>query len=211
MNWADNYLQHPELPATTPEERAKYAAHFELLKEWNTRFNLVSRKSIENAFAIHYADSLYLADRASKHFTDDLPLIDLGTGAGFPGSVLAIRYPAKSILLLERSVKKQTFLAETVKALELKNVRLGETFIGREKVRAFVMSRAVLAPADFFGYVAPFLANTSRVAVTVGGLAEFPKAPPAFRLLENATYTLPGDSGGRKISIFEYVPRGTSR
>jgi 16S rRNA G527 N7-methylase RsmG len=45
MNWADNYLQHPELPATTPEERAKYAAHFELLKEWNTRFNLVSRKS----------------------------------------------------------------------------------------------------------------------------------------------------------------------
>jgi 16S rRNA G527 N7-methylase RsmG len=97
--------------------------------------------------------------------------------------VLAIRYPAKSILSLERSLKKQTFLAETVKALDLKNVRLGETFLPREKVRAFVISRAVLAPADFFENVGPFLAHTSRVAVTGGRPVRVPKSSTGFSSL----------------------------
>lgn len=208
MSWADNFTSNPGLPETTAEERAQYERHFELLKEWNAKFNLVSRKSIENAFAIHYADSLYLSAGASEFF-GDLPVVDLGTGAGFPGSVLAIRYPDRPVLLLERSVKKQTFLQETTKSLGLKNVRIGDSFPPKGKMKAFVISRAVMAPAELFEYLGPLLAPGSRVAITVGGLAEFPTPAAGFKSLENSDYTLPGDFGMRKLSVFELVPRGT--
>lgn len=208
MSWADNFTTEPGFPATTPEERAQYERHFQLLSEWNERFNLVSRKSIGNAFAIHYADSLFMADRASKHF-GDLPVIDLGTGAGFPGSILAIRYPDRPVTLMERSLKKQTFLEETTKSLGLKNVRIAETFQPSEKGKAFVISRAVMAPAECFDYLSKYLLPGSKVAITVGGQAAYPEEVEGFKKIEDAEYTLPGEAGARKISIFSVVPRGT--
>ena len=208
MNWADNFTANPDLPATSSEERAQYERHFELLKEWNEKFNLVSRKSIQDAFSIHYADSLCLADAASAFF-GDLPVIDLGSGAGFPGSVLAIRYPERPVLLLERSVKKQTFLQETKQKLSLANVQIADSFGPRSKTKAFVISRAVMAPKECLEYLSAFLAPGSRVAITVGGLAEFPEVQKGYRNLKNAEYTLPGEFGKRKISVFELVPRGT--
>lgn len=208
MNWLEKIRSHSELPKVTEEEVARYEKHFELLKEWNAKFNLVSRKSIEDAFYIHYSDSLLLADRAEKQF-GALPVIDLGTGAGFPGMILAIRYPKKKVQLLERSEKKQGFLHKAVETLGLANVSLADTFRPKEKTKAFVISRAVLAPADCQDYLSQHLVAGSRVGITVGGIGAFPEARPGFKNILNISYSLPGDFGSRKFSVFECVPRGT--
>src|SRR3989344_969726 len=96
---------------TTEAEREKYQLHFKLLLEWNERMALVSRKSIERSFQQHYADSIWTSNFA-RSYCDGRLVYDLGSGAGFPGIIFAIRYPELRVTLFERSKKKQLFLTE---------------------------------------------------------------------------------------------------
>jgi 16S rRNA (guanine527-N7)-methyltransferase len=96
----------------------KYAA---LLKEWNEKMNLTSIVEENEVIEKHFFDCLIPAKV--------LPLegkacADLGTGAGFPGLVWAIAFPTCQMTLVEATTKKCTFLAEVVKQLDLKNVRI---------------------------------------------------------------------------------------
>ncbi len=93
-----------------------------LLKDWNQRINLISRKDIDNIWLHHIAHSL--APIKFLNWENFSAIADLGTGGGFPGIPLAIAFPKKQFVLIDSKKKKIHVLEEIVKSLELSNVRL---------------------------------------------------------------------------------------
>lgn len=92
-----------------------------LLCDWNTRMNLTGDTSLETAMDRLYMDSLAPL-RYAELFPQGASLIDVGTGAGFPGMVLAIARPDLKITLLDSLQKRLNFLAAVRDELALDNV-----------------------------------------------------------------------------------------
>lgn len=92
-----------------------------LLQEWNNYFNLTAITDTEKVIEKHFYDCLIPAKYV---MLDHKSLIDIGTGAGFPGLVLAIAFPNAHITLLEPNNKKIRFLNTVISALSLKNVHV---------------------------------------------------------------------------------------
>ena len=91
-----------------------------LLQEYNQKFNLTAIISDEDIYLKHFYDSLTLTK--SFNLNNNLKLLDLGTGAGFPGLVLKIFFPNLEITLLDSNNKKITFLNTVITKLNLKNI-----------------------------------------------------------------------------------------
>ena len=91
------------------ETLARLAAYIALLADWSTRHNLVSARSLEDVWRRHVLDSAQLARFVPAGAES---LIDLGSGAGFPGLVLATLRRDVAVTLVEATAKKCRFLAE---------------------------------------------------------------------------------------------------
>ena len=129
----------------TKEQQEKLKSYANFLLSYNEHTNLTAIKTIEEVYLKHFYDSLTLAK--ITNFTNQT-LLDIGTGAGFPGLVLAIVYPNLQVTLLDSNNKKIKFLQECLTKLNLTNVTLinqrAEDYakLNREKFD-FVTSRAV--------------------------------------------------------------------
>ena len=103
------------------EQKNQLHTYFELLVEKNKVMNLTGLTEENEVYEKHFYDSLLFSfdiDFSGK------TLIDVGTGAGFPGLVLAICYPNLKVTLLEPLTKRCVFLSEVVTALGLQNVEI---------------------------------------------------------------------------------------
>ena len=92
-------------------------AHHNLLTQWNARLNLTRIESVEDAVRLHYCESLFVA---SKLPAGPLRIVDVGSGAGFPGIPIAILRPECAVTLIESHQRKGVFLREASR--NLKNV-----------------------------------------------------------------------------------------
>lgn len=106
--------------SVTKENLLSLAKYKDLLVEYNKKFNLTAIKSDEEIYLKHFYDSLTLIKAYS--INGNLKLLDIGTGAGFPGLVLKIFYPDLELTLLDSNHKKIAFLEVVIKELNLKNV-----------------------------------------------------------------------------------------
>ena len=106
--------------SVTKENLAYLAKYKDLLVEYNKKFNLTAIKSDEEIYLKHFYDSLTLIKAYSLN--GNLKLLDIGTGAGFPGIVLKIFYPDLELTLLDSNHKKIAFLEVVIKELNLKKV-----------------------------------------------------------------------------------------
>ncbi len=96
---------------------SRLLAYIELIQKWNQTINLVSRKDIDRLLERHLMDSLSV-----EKLLNDGNVIDVGSGAGFPGLPLAICRPDLQFTLVERSDKRSRFLRLAKLALNLQNV-----------------------------------------------------------------------------------------
>lgn len=94
----------------------------DMLIEYNKIFNLTAIKTSEGIYLKHFYDSLTLVK--ALDLTKRLRLMDIGTGAGFPGLVLKIIYPNLNITLIDSNNKKVSFLKEVVSKLDLTNIEI---------------------------------------------------------------------------------------
>lgn len=104
----------------------QFIKYYELLVEWNGFMNLTTITDYDEVFKKHFIDSLSLIK--AYDVSKDAKVIDVGTGAGFPGLALKIAYPSLKVTLLDSLNKRINFLNEVIQKLELKDT---ETIHGR--------------------------------------------------------------------------------
>ena len=83
-------LEFSPYGALTPQQLALLEEHYRLLLRWNQKINLTRITSLQDAVRYHYCESLYLAERLPKGARR---IVDIGSGAGFPGIPVAIYRP----------------------------------------------------------------------------------------------------------------------
>jgi len=158
-------------PPLTPEEFAaevivsretldRLRAYRDLLAKWQRAVNLISKGDLPDIWRRHFLDSAQLMPLLPPAPHSPRIIADLGSGAGFPGLVLAI-LGAGEVHLIESDGRKCAFLAEaariTAAAVKIHNVRLGKN--GPEsQIQADVVTSRALAPLEMLlDYAAPLL------------------------------------------------------
>lgn len=95
--------------------------YYKLLIEWNEKINLTSITDYKDVVAKHFIDSLSIVN--SIDMNAEYSLIDIGTGAGFPGIPLKIVFPMLDVVLVDSLDKRVKFLNIVIKELGLKNIK----------------------------------------------------------------------------------------
>lgn len=136
------------------------AEYKDMLLEWNEKMNLTAIIDEYEIIVKHFVDCL----ECTKVIKDEKNIIDVGTGAGFPGMVLAIYYKDKNFTLLDALNKRLIFLQEVVNKLGLKNVKIvharAEEIARTEEYKEVYdasVSRAVANLPVLLEYTSPFV------------------------------------------------------
>jgi 16S rRNA (guanine527-N7)-methyltransferase len=177
----------------SPAQRDAFQVYLRELTAWNARFNLTAITDPDQVIVKHFLDSLSVAPFL-RH-ASPTALIDIGSGAGFPGLPLKIALPALQVLLLDSTGKKVQFLKHLITELKLSEAaalharaeELGHNPAYREKYD-FAVARAVADLATLLEYALPF--------VRVGGLFVAQKGVDVVEELEHAAPAL-RQLGGR--------------
>ena len=145
-----------------PDRVAALNVYLTMLADWNTRMDLTSVPDAEMARR-HFLDSLLPLTRA-EYFPQGVRLIDVGTGAGFPGLALAVARPDFRVTLLEAQGKRCQFLRAVCDEIKLKNVSVIQEraeALGRAEGHREAYDRAVaraVAPLNVLcEYLLPFV------------------------------------------------------
>lgn len=187
------------------------------LLEWNSRFNLTAIRDAEGVQIKHFLDSLTCT--LALRETPSERVIDVGTGAGFPGIPLKIICPNMKLTLIESIGKKADFCRHMVKTLKLDNVDviqerievLGQNPIHRERYD-WALARAVAILPTLSEYLLPLVRVGGRVLAMKGesGPAEAQSAERAMRILgghlrQIIPVTLPGVAEDRYLVVVDKV------
>lgn len=141
----------------TEDKLQKLEEFYQLLIEWNQKINLTRIIEKEDVYLKHFYDSLTLIKAVD--LTKDLTLLDVGTGAGFPGIVLKIFFPNLKIVLVDSLLKRIKYLNLVIEKLSLKDIEAIHTriedYTKTGKRFDIVTSRAVANLSKLYSYCIP--------------------------------------------------------
>jgi 16S rRNA (guanine527-N7)-methyltransferase len=150
-------------PDLTEETWQSLEQYCELLRDWNSKINLVSRKDMDRLEIKHLAHCLTITK--FLRLMPKTQVLDVGTGGGLPGIPMAICYPQAKFTLMDSIAKKVMVVEDMASKLRLSNVsvRRGRVEeLPKKKTYDFVLGRAVTALPVFFGWVRDKVAKGSR-------------------------------------------------
>ena len=184
----------------TEKQIEQFLTYYEMLVEWNEFMNLTAITEYEDVMKKHFIDSISLIK--AYDITKNATVIDVGTGAGFPGLALKIAYPNLQVTLLDSLNKRIQFLNEVIAKLGLTGVETihgrAEDFAKAGKLREkfdLCVSRAVANLSTLSEYCLPF--------VKVGGQFisyKSEKITEEMTVAENAIRIL----GGKVVNQVEF-------
>ena len=200
--WLAELLEKELQPwlALSSDQISQLWSHYEVLLRWNEKINLTSIPAGKEMVVRHYCESLFFG--AHLPVTAETPsIVDLGSGAGFPGVPLAIWQPAWHITLLESHQRKAVFLRESTRGMP--NI-------------AVLARRANSAPGAFDWVVSrgvdakDVIRNLPRLAPRVGlmlGEDDFSAIQAVRNIAWRELVRLPW--GDRRLCVYGEVSRGT--
>lgn len=195
------------------EQIEQFYKYMNLLIEWNEKMNLTAITEPKEIILKHFIDSLTIL----KYIDDNSKLVDVGTGAGFPGVPLSIMNPTLKITLVDSLNKRLIFLQEVVKELNLKNIEIvharaeefGQNKNYREKFD-IATSRAVANLATLSEYLVPLVKIGGKIVSMKASNAkeEINDAQKAIEVLGGKIekieeFDLPESDIGRTIIIID--------
>lgn len=146
------------------KQQEQFIQYYELLVEWNSFMNLTAITEFDEVIKKHFVDSVSLINALPDLNKKEYTLIDVGTGAGFPGIPLKIMFPQLKIVLLDSLNKRISFLNEVIQKLEFDNIKAihgrAEDFAKMPEYREcfdISVSRAVANLATLSEYCIPFV------------------------------------------------------
>lgn len=170
------------------EQVEQFYRYMHLLIEWNEKMNLTAIVEPNEIILKHFIDSVTIA----KYIKDKKTLIDVGTGAGFPGIPLKIVNPKINMTLLDSLNKRIMFLKELIEQLGLENINVfhgrAEEFAQNKEHREkyeVVTSRAVANLSTLSEYMIPF-AKENGIIISMKGSEvqqELDEAKNAIKIL----------------------------
>ncbi len=162
------------------------AVHRELLESWRKAMDLVGPGPVDE----HFAD----AEGAVRGLGARGRWLDLGSGAGFPGIMLAARFPEAQVTLVERRQKRAAFLEEVVARAGLANARvfLGDSADLDLAAWDGVVSRAYKPPPDYLADAIELLVPGGVAVLLTAG--EAPAPPPGLELFHVERYVVENKS-----------------
>lgn len=193
------------------EQYGQFYAYMELLIEWNEKMNLTAITDPKEIILKHFVDSLTIA----KYVKEDKSIIDMGTGAGFPGIPIKIYRKDVKVVLADSLNKRIKFLDEVIDKLKLENVEtihcraeeLGKNKQYREKFD-YATSRAVANLSTLSEYLMPFVKLNGKCIFmkTIEVEEELEKAKKAINTLGGKIekvdkFEIPESDLGRSIII----------
>ena len=201
----------------TEEQATQFLLYYQMLVETNRVMNLTAITEFTEVVEKHFVDSV-IAPEQMFH-VEHLRLLDVGTGAGFPGIPLKIIYPHIQVTLLDSLNKRILFLKKVCQTLQLENVtlihgraeELAQNADHREQYDLTV-SRAVANLSTLSEYCLPFIKQGGYFVAYKSGVyeEELEKAQKGIQLLGGAvedveTYTLPGTDAKRSEIIIRKI------
>ena len=161
---------HPLLAALPEETLRRLEIYAELLEKWQRAFNLIGDSTVDQLWIRHFADSL----QVSEAVPEARNWLDLGSGAGFPGLVIAIKYaaePGARVHLIESNRRKCAFLQEAARKTEAPAIvhcgRIEEVLPTLNETIDAVSARALAPLPELLAYAEKFLDQ--------GSIGVFPK------------------------------------
>lgn len=142
-----------------PEQADRFALHALLLKEWNQKINLTAIESPMGMAVKHFLDSII----PFRYITPGSRLLDVGSGAGFPGIPLKVMIPSSNMILVDATRKKVSFLHHVIRRLHLCCItpihsRIEDLRPEREGKFDIIVCRAFSSLAEFAEKSMPLLA-----------------------------------------------------
>ena len=190
----------------SPEDLSRFSLYLEEIQRWSGITNLVSQAAPTTIIRKHILDSLAITGLIPAEGR----VLDLGSGAGFPGLVLALVKPRQEIVLLEARRKRASFLKEVARKTKITNLKIYE---GRAEVLSaekslylsfpIVVTRATWNIREFLLLANPFIENR--------GIALAMKGPQAEKELEKLDQTLENTSFYLQRKYEYILPFGTEK
>ncbi|MCM1511679.1 MAG: 16S rRNA (guanine(527)-N(7))-methyltransferase RsmG [Oxalobacter formigenes] len=185
----------------------KLLSYIRLLLRWNRVYNLTAVREAERAVVLHFLDSL----AAAAEVKDCRRLLDVGSGAGFPGMVMAVLYPDMAVSLIDAVGKKTAFLSQVRAELQMENVTVCtgrvETFFPAEKFDA-VISRAFSDLSRFTSLSGHLLADGGFFYAMKGTVpeTEIEALPAGLKIKAVIPLNVPFLDAQRHLLVVEPMP-----
>ncbi|MBN1384878.1 MAG: 16S rRNA (guanine(527)-N(7))-methyltransferase RsmG [Elusimicrobia bacterium] len=157
-----------------PQQIKQFSLYFDELENWNSRFNLISRNADDKIIINHFLDSLSIIPAFSDTVEKDIAVLDVGSGAGFPGIPLKIAKPEIVLTLLDSSRKKTEFLRHLCKKIGITADVICDRAENAAKISAYaekydiVVARAVAKMATTKELCFPFLNKNGALVLQLG-------------------------------------------